>query len=512
MTDSESEFDTDYDSQELAERTKQAQPTNTRRTTSWAISVYRRWAARRNRHSFVKPDLLDYGTDAAEMNRALYKFYNEVHTIERQSFTPSSLHVLRAGLQRYLSDHQERPLDLSDAPFKKANEAFKAAKRRFALSGDNPQAGKQKQPIDPTDQEKIRQYFAMPDTYENPTKLQEFVYYMLSMNFGYRGNEIWHQLRHHSFKDGVDEHGRPSLTIDQAISEKNYQHTGPNSTCRRVATITDDPEAEVYMYSALKAYIGKLDPRQEAFLAKAKTAAQIAKDPEGPRYVNAPLGVRTIAKIMPEISRKAGTTKRYTNHCVRHTLGTNMLRMGFQLPAIQNRLRLRSAATLSWYTGYRTAEELTDETRTISAPLRGVRCPRRAGDDDRPPDNMAEASTSRAAGQTVVAARRVIPAAEDVRDREDPPLAPAAGTVNEQAGDREAGNEATGAHRQEMAPAAAVHPPPPPVHAMPAAVPLHLADLTRPPPPVPAAAAIRFGNPAVPAKVFSGVFHNCVFY
>ena len=168
-----------------------------------------------------------------------------------------------------------------------------------------------------------------------------------TMHFGYRGGEIWHQLQHRSFKEDVDEQGRPRLSIDQAISEKNYQHTGPNSTCRRIVTITDDPEAEVYMYSTLKVYISTLDPRQAAFLAKPKTPSQLTKDPEGPWYVNAPIGVKTIAKIMPDISRKAGTSKRYTNHCVRHTLGTNMLRMGFPLPAIQSRLRLRSAATLS---------------------------------------------------------------------------------------------------------------------------------------------------------------------
>ena len=165
------------------------------------------------------------------MNRDLYNFYNEVHTTERQSFTSSSL---PCAPRWSTAVPIGRSLKESQRSFQ--NRRFQ--KWRFALSGDNPPAGKQKQPIDPTDQEKIHQYFAMPDTYENLTELQEFVN---STNVGYRGNEIWHQPRHHIFKDGVDEHGRPSLTTDQAISEKNYQLTGPNCTCRRVATITDDP-------------------------------------------------------------------------------------------------------------------------------------------------------------------------------------------------------------------------------------------------------------------------------
>ena len=502
MSESESEHDelyaTDCDSQELEERAIEAQPKNTRKTTSWAVAVYRRWAARRSRHHYIKADILDYGTDASALNKTLHKFYGEVHTVEGRSLTPSSLQVLRAGLQRHLADHHEQPLDLSGSELK-ANAAFKAAKRRYALSGNNPQAGKQKQPIDPADQEKIRQYFSMSNTFEDPRKLQEFVYYMLSMHFGYRGSEIWHQIKHQSFKEGVDEQGRPRLMLDQAICEKNYQHTGPNSTCRQVITITDDEEAEVYMYTTLKLYISKLDPKQQAFLAKPKNAAQMAKNPDGPWHVNAPVGIKTIAKIMPDISRKAGTSQRYTNHCVRHTLGTNMMRMGFSLSAIQSRLRLRSAATISWYTGHRTAQELDEETRHINAPLRGVQCPGQAGDAGLATGHSQEPSTSRGTCRSARPRQLALTVARPDRHQTPPAPAPMA---EEGAGDHPDGDLQHGAP-----PARAVLRPLP----APWVVPLHLADLTWPPPPVPGA-AVGPAHLAVPAKVFSGTFHNCTFY
>ena len=282
------------------------------------------------------------------------------------------LQVIRAGLQRYISDNG-LAVDISNNPsLKKANQAFKAAKRRYATQGGNRRAGQGKEPIDPRDQAKIAEYFQQPDTYTDPTKLQQLVYYMFSMHFGYRGCEIWHQLLHTGFVEGVDELGRPRYTIDQALIEKNFQQTGPNSTCRRTVKIVDDPENEVYLFSTVKHYIDKLDKRQPKFLAKPKTERQVAKDRDAPLYVKSPLGVHTIGQIMPGISAAAGTSKRYTNHCVRHTLGTNMLRMGFPLSAIQARLRLRSERTLAWYTAYRTADELSAETRTISEPLRGM--------------------------------------------------------------------------------------------------------------------------------------------
>ena len=131
----------------------------------------------------------------------------------------------------------------------------------------------------------------MPDAYENPKKLQEYVYYMLYCTqsiymlcvlyaYGYRGGEIWHQLQHRGFKEDVDEQGRPRLSIDQAISEKNYQHTGPSSTCRRIETITDDPEAEVYMYSTLKMYIHKqAGPETSCISGEAKNSFSTHQGP-----------------------------------------------------------------------------------------------------------------------------------------------------------------------------------------------------------------------------------------
>ena len=151
----------------------------------------------------------------------------------------------------------------------------------------------------------MRQYFATPRTYESPAVLQQYIYYMLSMTFGYRGREVWHQLKRDSFVEDVDELGRARITVDQALMEKNYQHTGPNSTCRRMTSVTDDREGGVYLYSTLKLYLSRLDPRQEAFMQKAKTAAQMAMDPEAETwYVNAPMGKNTIDQLMLKLAKQ----------------------------------------------------------------------------------------------------------------------------------------------------------------------------------------------------------------
>ena len=89
----DSDFDSDLNSQELDNRATEAQPHNTRKSTTWAVGVYRRWAARRQQYSFIKSDLVDYGDDIEGLNKSLYKFFSETHTIENEAFTPSSLQV-----------------------------------------------------------------------------------------------------------------------------------------------------------------------------------------------------------------------------------------------------------------------------------------------------------------------------------------------------------------------------------------------------------------------------------
>ena len=155
--DSDSSDDSDglegsnLDSQELRERATESVPRNTRKTTRWALETYKKWANRRRNVEHVRPDISSYGQDFAVLDKVLFKFYGEVHTEEGSQFTPSSLQVLRAGLQRHLSDIiEDMPIMATHPAFRKSDNQFKAAKRRFAMQG-NRAAGTAKQPIDPAD-------------------------------------------------------------------------------------------------------------------------------------------------------------------------------------------------------------------------------------------------------------------------------------------------------------------------------------------------------------------------
>ena len=92
---------------------------------------------------YVKLDLREYDVeDLVSLDKTLFKFYGEAHTVDGPRFTPSSLQVLRAGLQRYMSEHKpEMPVLASHPAFRRSNEQFKAAKRGYALEVVTGQLG-----------------------------------------------------------------------------------------------------------------------------------------------------------------------------------------------------------------------------------------------------------------------------------------------------------------------------------------------------------------------------------
>ena len=212
-------------------------------------------------------------------------------------FTPSSLQVLRAGLQRHLSESvDDMPIMAQHPAFHKSNEQFRAAKRRFAWMGierlELPSSH------GPKRTRKLSVRICERKNIWDPTILQLYVYYMLSMTFGYRGREVWHQLKKDCFVEGRDELGRPVLRVDQALMEKNYQHTGPNTTCRRVSSVSDDPDAGVYLYSTLKLYLSKLGP----------TSAGVSTKSENSRANGAAAGKGDMVRQRPNVAQTRSTT------------------------------------------------------------------------------------------------------------------------------------------------------------------------------------------------------------
>ena len=96
------ESSSDITSQELFEWAREHRPINTNKSTTYALNVWKKWAEKRKGTSYVCADILTYQDDT-ELSRAMFKFFGELRSDEGREYTPSSLLVIRSGLQRYLT-------------------------------------------------------------------------------------------------------------------------------------------------------------------------------------------------------------------------------------------------------------------------------------------------------------------------------------------------------------------------------------------------------------------------
>jgi len=85
-----------------------------------------------------------------------------------------------------------------------------------------------------------------------------------------------------------------------------------------------DPTCPV---ESFKFYLGKLRPELDALW---QCPLDSFLDGNGAWYSKAALGRNTLASMMPDISRVAGLSQRYTNHCIRATSIQTLDRAGFE--------------------------------------------------------------------------------------------------------------------------------------------------------------------------------------
>ena len=111
-------------------------------------------------------------------------------------------------------------------------------------------------------------------------------------------------------------------------------------------------------------YVAKLNPQNEAFF---QGPLRDRMHPhEKPWYRNQPTGVNTLAKMMKNISKAAGLSLEYTNHCVQGTATTNLHRAGFNLREIQSVTKHKNMESLTHYVEKPTLQKKMEMAAALS--------------------------------------------------------------------------------------------------------------------------------------------------
>ncbi|XP_072023365.1 uncharacterized protein [Amphiura filiformis] len=212
---------------------------------------------------------------------------------------------------------------MTDKEFTSSNQLLLGLIKKMKREGCD--RSKHHQPIVEEDLVKLRQSTVMG--YASPAALQKKVYFDISYQFGRRGREGLRQLTKSSFTVKSDPKGLKYVTPNFREAEKNHA----NDDYQTHATMHETPEdTENCPVRSFMFYTSKLHPGHDALFQRPKP--DIPK--QGPWYNNAPVGSKTLGKMMSDLSQSAGLSNRYTNHCVRATTCVQLDRAGYDTQQI----------------------------------------------------------------------------------------------------------------------------------------------------------------------------------
>lgn len=274
--------------------------------------------------------------------KQLRKFYAELSNQEGKQYSKSSLICIRGALHRHLTGPSyQRVVNIISGPaFKCANDVLtgkikKLKKEGLDMSASHP-------PIKDADIKLMYSSGTLTD--DNPTGLQLKVYFEFCLHFGRRGREGLRELQKKPFSFKMDEIGNEYATLTHNPLEKNHQGVSLHEIEHGQRMYSTG--GELCPLRSLKKYLNLLNPDLEDFFQRPKITGY---EGENIWYMKLPVGVNTIGKFMSIISRPAGLSYPYTNHCVRSTTVTTLQNQGVSPLDIMAVTGHKSEASINHY-------------------------------------------------------------------------------------------------------------------------------------------------------------------
>ena len=205
---------------------------------------------------------------------------------------------------------------MSSDLFKRSNNMLGAKIKDVQRQGKEDT--KHKEPIAKEDLLLLKTGEAMKPNH--PLSLVRNVWFHVVLYWCRRGCEGQRNLSINSFKFLVDERGKEYATMSHdEVSKNNQGGFVPKSNTEKLARMYPT-ESDTDGFKALKLYLSKVNPNCSAFFQYPRRNWDETTSVNDPCwYENRPLGVNTLSTMMKQISKAAGLSEMYTNHCVRAT-------------------------------------------------------------------------------------------------------------------------------------------------------------------------------------------------
>ena len=228
---------------------------------------------------------------------------------------------------------------MKDLEFNAANNMIKCMIEKYLKSTksiNNNESGAKA--IDSEDLHKLGNYFSR----RNPQILQEEVIFLIIYHFAYRGREWMRNLDKESLVFSKDGNGKEFVVFNKTLEEKNVKPTLRKRNYENIKDIVmyATPEnKDKCPVEALRLYLSKIPRDCNCLFPRSLTKTRLKDDDWEKEPVwysdKQVVGKHVLNDAMKIISKKAGLSATYTNHCIRATVVSEMFSKGYTTDQIQ---------------------------------------------------------------------------------------------------------------------------------------------------------------------------------
>ena len=320
-----------------------------------------------------------------DLNSLLEKFYPEARSQKGEKYSKSTLVGIRAAINRFLRlpPHKRSSNIMTSEKFSSSNKMLYAVIKDLKKEGLD--TSKHYPAISEIDLQKVKDKNSF--NLNDPSELQQKVFFDLQYNFGRRGRENLRDFTKSTFLLDKDDSGREFLEPSFNELTKNHQQpTDPSTSKPRMYEHPND-SCPIKSY---KLYISKLDPGSDILFTFQKGGKNFNPPTESVWYTQRPIGINTLGKFMTKISQRLGLSRLYTNHSIRATTVTQLSNAGFEARTIMRVTGHRCESSLRSYQHDNSDEQKRLISDTLMRPVFRID---QEQDGESPPELATEAES-----------------------------------------------------------------------------------------------------------------------
>lgn len=349
----EGRFSFDVCDSELSKFKEGVSPPNTEKNTDWAVRAFEAWRVARNQ-KYTDEQCLEgvlSTADAKVLCEWLCKFIAETRKSDGTEYTPRSLYLLLAGIQRHLKRlNPDRDINIfQDTAFRPLKNVCDAVFKRLHSKGIGTET-KVTPVLSQAEEDKLWESGVL--SFDNPVGLLRAVFFYNGKNFCLRGGVEHRNLRLSQIQRETVVVGGKSMAsyVYREFGSKNNQGGYASLNMQNKVVRQHESDLARCHVKILDKYLQVIPPdAKQSDVFYLKPISSTPTYPPAPWFTKVPIGKNRLNEMLKEMCRDAGIVGNFTNHSLRAYGATSLFQAGCSEKLIQQRTGHRSMEALRQY-------------------------------------------------------------------------------------------------------------------------------------------------------------------